>query len=383
MSNRSNGPVITGTVNIYYIWYGNWDPIDQHAPEKTVLTNFASAIGGSPYFMINTTYPGGNGPVSGQVAYAGSSSTGQRAPYGTNLSIGGIQQVVSDAVHTGGLPLDPNGVYFVLTSAEIGQTNGNGEFCGQDCNGYCGWHDRMSLDGTDIKYSFVGNPNHCPTVCIPNGGNWTSPNGIVAGDIMATIVAHELEESTTDPDIGSWTDGYGWENADKCAWQWGNTYTAPNGAMANMRLGPYDYLIQQNWVNHGAGYCALQLPAPPRCSVYPGCTTEGVAVDCFGETGPGDMVFERQNGDGSITQFATVPAAIATTQYLVYETDHPTQATGSVSYRVCTSDTGGRYCSPFTPVSMPLDACPPPHHCPRGTKDCGDGVCIPLKQYCQ
>ena len=74
---------------------------------------------------------------------------------------------------------------------------------------------------------------------------------------MASIIAHELEEATTDPDLNAWYDRRGYENADKCAWTFGTTYTAANGAMANMKLGARDYLIQQNWVNAGGGYCAL------------------------------------------------------------------------------------------------------------------------------
>ncbi len=43
------------------------------------------------------------------------------------------------------------------------------------------------------------------------------------------------------------------ENGDKCAWQWGSTYTAANGARANVRLGSRDFLLQTNWVNAGGG----------------------------------------------------------------------------------------------------------------------------------
>ena len=47
---------------------------------------------------------------------------------------------------------------------------------------------------------------------------------------MASILAHELEESVTDPDLNAWYDSRGGENADKCAWTFGTTYTAANGA---------------------------------------------------------------------------------------------------------------------------------------------------------
>jgi hypothetical protein len=33
--------------------------------------------------------------------------------------------------------------------------------------------------------------------------------------------------------------------ADKCAWTFGTTYITGSGAKANMKLGAYDYLIQQ------------------------------------------------------------------------------------------------------------------------------------------
>jgi len=46
------GPVMLGTTNVYYIWYGNWSGNSA----TTILTDLASSIGGSGYFNINTTY---------------------------------------------------------------------------------------------------------------------------------------------------------------------------------------------------------------------------------------------------------------------------------------------------------------------------------------
>ena len=34
------------------------------------------------------------------------------------------------------------------------------------------------------------------------------------------------------------------------------TYSV-NGALANMKLGTRDFLIQRNWVNASGGYCAM------------------------------------------------------------------------------------------------------------------------------
>jgi len=76
---------------------------------------------------------------------------------------------------------------------------------------------------------------------------------------MASIIAHELEEAISDPDLNAWYDSTGKENADKCAWTFGTTQTAANGSAYNMILGSLKFLIQRNWVNASGGYCALSF----------------------------------------------------------------------------------------------------------------------------
>jgi hypothetical protein len=78
---------------------------------------------------------------------------------------------------------------------------------------------------------------------------------------MASVFAHELEETVTDPDFSAWYDTNGNENADKCAWTFGATQTDVKGARYNMTINKMNYMIQQNWVNLNGGYCALTLPA--------------------------------------------------------------------------------------------------------------------------
>src|SRR5947208_16823802 len=69
--NYHGGPVMLGTTNVYYIWYGNWSGNSA----TTILTDLASSIGGSGYFNINTTYyNGSNTHVTNSVQYAGSPS---------------------------------------------------------------------------------------------------------------------------------------------------------------------------------------------------------------------------------------------------------------------------------------------------------------------
>ena len=230
------GPVILGTTNAYYIWYGNWSG----NTATTILTDLASSIGGSPYFNINTTYyNGSNQHVSNAVILA--KSTNDSYSQGTALSDSAIQAIVAAQN-----PTDTNGVYFVLTDATVNETSG---FCTQ----YCGWHTDGSISGSDIKYAFIGNPDRCPSSCEEQT---TSPNGNAGADGMASIISHELEEAVTDPDLNAWYDTRGEENADKCAWTFGTESTASNGSKYNQTFGGTHYLIQQNWVNASGGYCS-------------------------------------------------------------------------------------------------------------------------------
>jgi hypothetical protein len=238
------GPVMTGTVNLYYIWYGNWNA---NSDAVRVLTTFGQSLGGSPYYNINTTYTDAAGTHITNAINLGTSTTDNYS-HGTALSDAAIQAVVFGAIDNGGLPLDANGIYLVLTSADVNATSG---FCTQ----YCGWHTH-ALHGSfgQIKYAFVGDPTRCPASCAAQA---TGPNPSAGGaDGMASIIAHEVEEAASDPELNAWFDTRGYENADKCAWTFGSTSTAANGAKYNMTLGGFNFLIQQNWVNASGGFCA-------------------------------------------------------------------------------------------------------------------------------
>jgi hypothetical protein len=240
------GPVILGTTNVYYIWYGNWT----NNSAVSILTHLAMNIGGSPYFNINTTYTNSsNQHVSNSVQYKASAF--DNYSHGKSLSDSAIKAIVTSAINSGALgAADSNGVYFVLTSSDVTATSG---FCTQ----YCGWHTHGTIASRDIKYSFVGNAARCLSAC---AAQTTSPNGNAGADAMASILAHELEEAVTDPDLNAWYDSSGAENADKCAWTFGTTYTVSNGSKANMNLGGLNFLIQRNWVNASGGFCALKYP---------------------------------------------------------------------------------------------------------------------------
>jgi hypothetical protein len=234
------GPVMGGTVNIYYIWYGNWGGNSA----TTLLPTLVSDLSGSLYEHINTTYSISGTPVSGLMYLAGQGNNNYTL--GTALTDANIKAIVANYIGAGAP--DKNGIYIVLTSADVNETSG---FCTQ----YCGWHTHGTISGVDVKYSFVGNPARCLSACADQS---TSPNGNAGADGMASIIAHESEEAISDPDLNAWYDRQGAENADKCAWTFGTTSHAANGSLYNfVGSSSTQWLIQRNWVNASGGYCSM------------------------------------------------------------------------------------------------------------------------------
>lgn len=232
------GPTIA-TPTVYVVWYGNWGQANgsDTAAGKQIVRDFAASIGGSPHFLINTSY----GVTGGVNFTATANETTDNYSRGSRLKDSDILTVIKSALSSGRLPYNPNGVYFVLTSSDVALQSGF-------CTRYCGWHTYGSTSFGKIRYSFVGNANRCLSSCAAQS---VGPNGNAGVDGMISVIAHELEEAATDPDLNAWYDSSGYENADKCAWTFGQAqYKVASGAYANVHLGSRDFLIQRN-LYHG------------------------------------------------------------------------------------------------------------------------------------
>jgi hypothetical protein len=246
------GPVMPGTVNLYFIWYGNF--VNGPAPSDSTLTEDlltslfgAGGLGASPYARINSTYSDRSRAVTGTFVLA--EWANDYYSRGARLSDASVAAVVANAINSRALPKDSNGVYFVLTSSDVTETSG---FCTQ----YCGWHGHASIDGADIKIAFVGNPDRCPNACVEQ---LVSPNADSGADSMASTIAHEINEAANDPDLNAWYDANGNESGDKCAWKWGPITGMLGNGGYNMTVGGRNWLIQMNWENARGGGCDLKL----------------------------------------------------------------------------------------------------------------------------
>jgi hypothetical protein len=173
-----------------------------------------------------------------------------------------LQSVVAQQITSNNLPLDTNGIYLVVGSPDISDLRPDGTtYC---TPGTFPHHGTVPVLGGVIKYAFIGHPMRCPTSVgsqfVGPSGLLPTPNDNFAGDAMVSTVASAIDALVTNPNGNGWFDRYGLENAAKCQGTFGATYSAANGARANMKLGPRDYLIQQNWVRGRKEYCGLSNP---------------------------------------------------------------------------------------------------------------------------
>jgi hypothetical protein len=279
--NYRGGKVMVAPVNVYFIWYGDWS--GSTTPE--ILEYFVSHIGGTPWFDINTSYyeilsEKTRIPVptkidlkhklyvDGKVNFI--QSITDNYSHGKLLHEETLTSIIRSNIDNNVLPLDANGVYFVLTSKDVDE---NDKYSGGTywfCESFCGWHDSVIVNGMPLKIVFAGDIEKCPNDCSAKAaynshGFTKSPNNNWGADGMASVIAHELAETVVDPypsdkNTMAWRDDWGYESSDHCAWIYGEMYISQNQSVANVKIGEKDFLIQQNFVfdnEDGHGHCGM------------------------------------------------------------------------------------------------------------------------------
>lgn len=238
------GAVMFGTAHVYLIWYGTWSG----STTPPVITDLVSSLGGSAYFEALRRYSNAGGsPLPNAVQYGG--SIYDSYSQGASLANYDVAFIVGNAIINDQLPPDPDGIYVVLTSGDVDERSGFG-------TQYCGFHSTTNVNGATMRTVFVGHPDRVPTKCKPQA---VGPNGDTSSDAMANVLANEIFNTIVDPEFGGWYDKFGFDPADKCAWDFGTTYRAANGARANVQLGSRDYLLQRLWVAGAKGFCTLNV----------------------------------------------------------------------------------------------------------------------------
>jgi hypothetical protein len=76
------------------------------------------------------------------------------------------------------------------------------------CSSFCGYHNYFTYNSTTIKYAVFPYLN-CSGCTL---------SGLTVGDMLTIVASHEIREAVTDPMLNAWSDLFGYEADDKCAW---------------------------------------------------------------------------------------------------------------------------------------------------------------------
>jgi hypothetical protein len=237
--------------HVYVIYYGEFA-----ASTTNIIDTFLENLGGSGAFNVNTTYYDQNNQfIHNALAYNRATDAFYDAnSLGSRLGNNFAVQLLHSVLSNGSLPTDSDGIYLEIISPAVSLSNSN----------YCGYHTHSLTvaQGVDIKYAAVPDPGVKHYDCSGNVAVFhenTSPNDDIGADSVCDTLIHELSETVTDPDLDAWYGPSG-ENGDLCNFNYGTTFSAPNGTHANQIFGGLYYLVQTIWENAGNGFCANSQP---------------------------------------------------------------------------------------------------------------------------
>jgi hypothetical protein len=174
--------------------------------------------------------------------------------------------LIKSGFATGTLKYDPNTLYMVFTGPGV---NLGGGFSSDNLQ-YCAWHSGyFRRDGSIVQFGAMPydadfNPDH-PSNNVDKKGVvhhyictylTRGPNHDLGADATVSALAHETEETATDP---GWYDVYREESADKCAYIYGPTLTTNQFDYWNLTIGSKPFLVQQQWSNVSPQGCLTSL----------------------------------------------------------------------------------------------------------------------------
>ncbi|MBA0860177.1 hypothetical protein Goshw_014821 [Gossypium schwendimanii] len=200
------GPLLTkpNGIKVYLIWYGGFSLKDRNS-----ITDFFASFANpgrrqgpsvSTWWKTISTYKDKTGkPVSDTVRLV--KQVVDVYSSGKTLKRAQLANFVKSKIESKIFPLDPNGIYLVLTAKDVTVE--------RFCMGSCGFHDSILVGGsTRVVFAHVGDPTvQCPGLCAwpyalpaygPPGPALVAPNGI-GTDGMIINIATLLAGATTNP----------------------------------------------------------------------------------------------------------------------------------------------------------------------------------------
>jgi len=143
----------------------------------------------------------------------------------------------------------PNKIFFLFTAKGIGSCYGSSCAFSQ----FCAYHSWIGSGSTAILYANMPYADTVPAAC--DVGQHPNNND---ADATINVTSHEHNEVITDQQGSAWFDRRGYENGDKCAWNFGAALgsTGGSGTSYNQLINGGKYYLQQEWSNKSSG-CVL------------------------------------------------------------------------------------------------------------------------------
>jgi hypothetical protein len=146
--------------------------------------------------------------------------------------------------------VSPNSIFFVFTAKGIGSCAGSSCAFSQYC-AYHSWFTDPALGSQTVYYANMPYADTAPSACDIG----QHPNNDDA-DATINVTSHEHNETITDQHGSAWYDRRGYEDGDKCAWNFGTAVNNTPSAFYNQKIGTGQYYLQQEWSNRSSG-CVL------------------------------------------------------------------------------------------------------------------------------
>lgn len=217
-----HGGQVLSEVHIYPIF---WGPSSTTFSQgyKDAITSFFSGIqcgtvsqpctGHSD--LVKQYFRGAPSKITFPRSFNDSSNPPTSSPTSTSI-VAEAAKVVKSA----GLNIDPLGLYMVFTSNFPSRAN------------YCAWHSAGSYKATSTSVAswfavaympYVGTMAGCSVKNLPGVTTFTTSQAVHS---VINVTTHELYEAMSDSLINNrsaWYDAAGYENGDKCAWNFAST----------------------------------------------------------------------------------------------------------------------------------------------------------------
>ncbi|CAN2211540.1 hypothetical protein MCEMRE22_01017 [Candidatus Nanopelagicaceae bacterium] len=219
-----HGGQVLSEVHIYPIFWGPSSATFTQA-YKDAISNFFGGIQcgagtvrptcGGHSDLVKQYFRGAPSKITFPRSFSDSSNPPTSSPTSTS-----IVAEAAKVVKTEGLTIDPLGLYMVFTSNFPSRAN------------YCAWHSAGSYKATTTSVAswfavaympYVGTMTGCSAKNLPGVTTFTTSQAVHS---VINVTTHELYEAMSDSLINNrsaWYDAAGYENGDKCAWNFAST----------------------------------------------------------------------------------------------------------------------------------------------------------------